>query len=112
MTQTSQALTLFQKIWNSHVVLQEPGAPAVLYIDRHLVHEVTSPQAFTGLRARGLKVRRPERTTATVDHAIPTRAQMNGQTPDRLFYADELCRKQIAQLASSCAICLRHNSSA
>ena len=50
--------TLFDKIWDSHVVAQEPGSPAVLYIDLHLVHEVTSPQAFTGLRGRGLKVRR------------------------------------------------------
>ena len=80
MTQLRQALTLFQKIWNSHVVAQEPGSPAVLYIDLHLVHEVTSPQAFTGLRARGLKVRRPDRTTATVDHGIPTRVLRDGGT--------------------------------
>ena len=65
--------TLLQKIWDSHVVAQEEGAPAVLYIDRHLVHEVTSPQAFTGLRARKLRVRRPDLTTATADHSIPTR---------------------------------------
>ena len=69
----TQPQTLFHKIWNSHVVAQQPGSPAVLYVDLHLVHEVTSPQAFTGLRARGLKVRRPERTFATMDHAIPTR---------------------------------------
>ncbi len=103
MTQNSQALTLFQKIWNSHVVIQEPGAPAVLYIDRHLVHEVTSPQAFTGLKARGLKVRRPDRTTATVDHGIPTRVQANGNKTDRLFYADEQSRKQIIQMETNCA---------
>jgi 3-isopropylmalate/(R)-2-methylmalate dehydratase large subunit len=102
MTQTSQALTLFQKIWNSHIVVQEPGAPSVLYIDRHLVHEVTSPQAFSGLRARGIQVRRPDRTTATVDHAIPTRVQVTGATADRLYYADEMCRKQIAQLETNC----------
>src|SRR5262245_22537497 len=65
--------TLFEKIWNKHVVTQEPGAPAVLYVDAHLVHEVTSPQAFAMLRERGLPVRRPERTFATMDHAIPTR---------------------------------------
>lgn len=59
---TGQARTLFQKIWDAHVVAQEPGSPAVLYIDRHLVHEVTSPQAFAGLKARGLPVRRPDRT--------------------------------------------------
>jgi 3-isopropylmalate/(R)-2-methylmalate dehydratase large subunit len=69
--------TLFQKIWDSHVVAQQPGAPAILYIDRQLVHEVTSPQAFTGLRARGLKVRRPDRTVATEDHSIPTRTAGN-----------------------------------
>jgi 3-isopropylmalate/(R)-2-methylmalate dehydratase large subunit len=65
--------TLFEKVWNAHVVSQDPGAPAVLYIDAHLVHEVTSPQAFAELRTRGLKVRRPDKTFATMDHAIPTR---------------------------------------
>ena len=65
--------TLFEKVWNAHVVSQDPAAPAVLYIDAHLVHEVTSPQAFAELRARGLPVRRPEKTFATMDHAIPTR---------------------------------------
>ena len=64
--------TLFEKIWNSHVVTQEPDSPAMLYIDLHLVHEVTSPQAFTVLRERGLKVRRPDKTVATMDHSIPT----------------------------------------
>jgi 3-isopropylmalate/(R)-2-methylmalate dehydratase large subunit len=64
--------TLFEKVWDSHIVSQQPDSPAVLYIDLHLVHEVTSPQAFTGLRQRGLKVRRPERTVATMDHSIPT----------------------------------------
>ncbi|MFN8446979.1 MAG: 3-isopropylmalate dehydratase large subunit [Caldilineaceae bacterium] len=65
--------TLFEKVWDRHVVSQDPGAPAVLYIDAHLVHEVTSPQAFAMLRERGLKVRRPDKTFATMDHAIPTR---------------------------------------
>ncbi len=65
--------TLFEKVWDAHVVAQDEGAPAVLYIDAHLVHEVTSPQAFSMLRERGLPVRRPERTFATMDHAIPTR---------------------------------------
>ncbi len=64
--------TLFEKIWDAHVVKQDEGAPAILYIDLHLVHEVTSPQAFTEIRNRGLKVRRPDRTVATVDHSIPT----------------------------------------
>jgi len=67
------ARTLFDKIWDAHVVIDEPGCPALLYIDLHLVHEVTSPQAFDGLRRRGLKVRRPERTLATMDHITPTR---------------------------------------
>ena len=66
--------TLFEKVWDAHVVSQEPGAPVVLYIDAHLIHEVTSPQAFSMLRERNLKVRRPDRTFATMDHAIPTRS--------------------------------------
>jgi 3-isopropylmalate/(R)-2-methylmalate dehydratase large subunit len=65
--------TLFEKVWDAHVVAEDPGAPVVLYIDAHLVHEVTSPQAFAELRERGLKVRRPDKTFATMDHAIPTR---------------------------------------
>jgi len=90
--------TLFQKIWDAHVVAEEPGCPAVLYVDLHLVHEVTSPQAFAGLRARGLAVRRPDRTAATVDHGVPTRS-LEG---DRLAYADELSRRQINQLEENC----------
>ncbi|MFI5042962.1 MAG: aconitase family protein, partial [Acidimicrobiales bacterium] len=65
-----QPRTLVDKIWDEHVVSEEPGAPSVLAIDLHLVHEVTSPQAFTGLRSRGLAVRHPERTVATADHSI------------------------------------------
>ncbi len=65
--------TLFEKVWDTHVVAQDPGAPAILYIDAHLIHEVTSPQAFSMLRERGLQVRRPDKTFATMDHAIPTR---------------------------------------
>ena len=64
--------TMFQKIWDAHVVHQEPGAPALIYIDLHLVHEVTSPQAFEGLRLAGRSVRRPDLTVATVDHNTPT----------------------------------------
>ncbi len=93
--------TLFHKIWDSHVVAQQPGSPAVLYVDLHLVHEVTSPQAFTGLRARGLKVRRPDRTAATVDHSIPTIA-LDGDQFSRLNFADELGRKQIEMFEANC----------
>src|SRR5208337_3361468 len=64
--------TLFEKIWESHVVREAPGEPALLYVDLHLVHEVTSPQAFEGLRAAGRKVRSLERTFATLDHNVPT----------------------------------------
>ena len=84
-------LTLFQKVWNSHIVAQEKDSPAVLYVDLHLVHEVTSPQAFTGLRTRGLKVRRPEKTVATLDHCIPTH-------DPSLPILDEIAAKQIAQM--------------
>jgi 3-isopropylmalate/(R)-2-methylmalate dehydratase large subunit len=88
------ARTLFQKIWDAHVVAEEPDCPAVLYIDLHLVHEVTSPQAFTGLKKRGLQVHRPDLTVATIDHGVPTRS-IGG---DRLAYADEEIRKQIHQI--------------
>ncbi len=64
--------TLFDKIWESHIVLQETDSPAILFIDLHLVHEVTSPQAFNGLREKGLSVRSPERTLATMEHSTPT----------------------------------------
>jgi 3-isopropylmalate/(R)-2-methylmalate dehydratase large subunit len=83
--------TILEKIWDSHVVTQQPDSPAILYIDLHLVHEVTSPQAFTGLRQRGLKVRRPERTVATMDHSIPT-------TPLNVPITDELGAAQIKQM--------------
>src|ERR671927_1216848 len=64
--------TLFDKLWDGHVVREQAGEPALLYIDLHLVHEVTSPQAFDGLRAAGRVVRRPDRTMATEDHNVPT----------------------------------------
>ncbi len=83
--------TLFEKVWESHVVAQETDSPAILYIDLHLIHEVTSPQAFTGLRQRGLKVRRPERTLATMDHSIPT-------IPLSVPISDPLAAAQIKQM--------------
>ena len=91
----SQPKTLFQKIWDSHVVTQELDSPAILYIDLHLVHEVTSPQAFTGLRARGLKVRQAGKTVATADHSTPT------HNPARPV-ADEMAARQIHQLEANC----------
>lgn len=87
--------TLFDKIWDAHVVLQEPNSPAILYIDLHLIHEVTSPQAFAGLRARNLRVRRPDKTFATLDHSIPT-------DPRAFPIADEIAAKQVAQLEANC----------
>src|SRR5512132_1496878 len=87
--------TIIQKVWDAHVVHEQPGAPTLLYIDLHLVHEVTSPQAFQGLRERGLKVRRPGRTVATVDHSIPT-------TDRSLPIADPIAANQIAQLEKNC----------
>src|SRR2546428_3440207 len=67
------AKTLYEKIWDNHVVYEEPGKPSLLYIDRHLIHEGTSPQAFSGLRAEGRKVRRPDLTFAVMDHSVPTK---------------------------------------
>jgi len=88
--------TLFEKIWDAHVVAQEPDSPAILYIDLHLIHEVTSPQAFSGLRQRGLKVRRPERTLATLDHSIPT-------TPPEESFIEPLAAAQIRKLEENAA---------
>jgi 3-isopropylmalate/(R)-2-methylmalate dehydratase large subunit len=88
--------TLLQKIWDSHVIAEQPASPAVLYIDLHLVHEVTSPQAFTGLRQRGLKVRRPDKTLATMDHSIPT-------TPIEVPIADAMAAAQIKQMETNAA---------
>ena len=92
---TQHMKTLSQKIWDAHVVHQEPGAPSLLYIDLHLVHEVTSPQAFSGLRERGLKVRRPDRTLGTVDHSIPT-------TDRQLPILDPIAAKQVTQFEENC----------
>jgi 3-isopropylmalate/(R)-2-methylmalate dehydratase large subunit len=96
----SQPKTLFQKIWDSHVVAHERGAPAVLYIDLHLVHEVTSPQAFTGLRQKGLRVRRPDRTIATMDHSTPTTGL--GNDPLSLPIVDEMADRQLRQMRANC----------
>ena len=90
------ARTLVDKIWDDHVVGDEPGAPTVLSIDLHLVHEVTSPQAFTGLRARGLRVRRPGQTVATADHSIPTHDRS-------LPIADAMAAAQVQMLTDNCS---------
>ncbi|MDI3257581.1 MAG: 3-isopropylmalate dehydratase large subunit [Kyrpidia sp.] len=87
--------TLFDKIWERHVVDEEPGKPPLLYIDLHLVHEVTSPQAFEGLRLAGRKVRRPDLTFAVVDHNVPT-------TDRNLPIADPVAAEQIETLARNC----------
>lgn len=88
---TNQPQTIIDKIWNNHVVAQEPESPALLYIDLHLVHEVTSPQAFSSLRERGLSVRRPQQTVATIDHSVPT-------TPLDVPIFDTMAAAQIAQM--------------
>ena len=95
MTQSDSPRTLLDKIWDEHVVYQPDSGPVILYIDLHLVHEVTSPQAFEGLRLTNRPVRRPNRTLATPDHNVPT--------SDRsLPIADPISRKQIETLRSNC----------
>jgi 3-isopropylmalate/(R)-2-methylmalate dehydratase large subunit len=89
------AKTMFEKIWESHVVREEPGRPSLIYVDLHLIHEVTSPQAFEGLRLSGRKVRRPDLTVATVDHAIPT-------TDHNLPIEDPIAKKQLDYMARNC----------
>ncbi|WP_433939288.1 3-isopropylmalate dehydratase large subunit [Paenibacillus lautus] len=86
--------TMFEKIWDNHVIHQEEGKPGILYIDLHLVHEVTSPQAFEGLRLSGRKVRRPELTFATMDHNVPTK--------DRYNITDPISKQQIDTLTKNC----------
>ena len=87
--------TLFDKIWDSHVVQSVENGPDILFIDRHFIHEVTSPQAFNGLRKRGISVLMPERTLATADHNIPTKDQ---DKPIK----DELSRNQVDRLTENC----------
>jgi 3-isopropylmalate/(R)-2-methylmalate dehydratase large subunit len=96
----SEPRTLFEKVWDAHVVRPAtPETPAVVYIDLHLVHEVTSPQAFQELRARGLKLRRPDRTLATMDHAIPTDF---GGDPSRIVIRDPQAAAQVKALEQNC----------
>ncbi len=93
----SEAKTLFEKVWEQHVVAEPKGEPTLLYIDLQLVHEVTSPQAFEGLRLAGRRVRRPDRTIATVDHNVPTTIE------GRLHIVDQIAATQIATLRKNCA---------
>src|SRR5688572_32742667 len=95
MVATNTPRTIIDKIWDAHVVRAEPGQQTILYIDRHLVHEVTSPQAFEGLRLAGRKVRRPELTVAVPDHNVPT-------TDRRLPIADPIAKQQIDTLRNNC----------
>src|SRR5690348_10157782 len=88
--------TLFEKIWDEHVVLQEYGKPDLLYIDLHLVNEVTSPQAFDGLRQAGRRVRRPDLTLATVDHNVPT-------TFPRVDISDPISARQVDAMRRNCS---------
>jgi 3-isopropylmalate/(R)-2-methylmalate dehydratase large subunit len=89
--------TLFEKVWEQHVVAEPAGEPTLLYIDLQLLHEVTSPQAFEGLRLTGRKVRRPDRSVATVDHNVPTTKE------GRLHIVDQIAALQIATLRKNCA---------
>ena len=92
----SKPKTLFDKVWDAHLVRAAEGEPTLLYIDLHLVHEVTSPQAFEGLRLAGRKVRRTDLTFATIDHNIPT------TTDERLIIKDQIAAQQIATLRKNC----------
>ena len=87
--------TLFEKIWNKHIVSKIDGGPSVFYIDRHFIHEVTSPQAFTGLNKRGIKALRPKQVVATPDHNVPTIDQ-------HLPIKEELSRLQVETLKQNC----------
>ncbi len=87
--------TLFEKIWQDHIVYEEKGRPTLIWIDRHLVHEVTSPQAFEGLRSAGRRIRRPDLTFATVDHNVPT-------TDRSIPIQDSVSKKQMEALARNC----------
>src|ERR1700761_415276 len=99
MADTVQKLaprTMFEKVWENHIVAEPKGEPTILYIDLHLIHEVTSPQAFEGLRLAGRKVRRPDRCVATVDHNVPT------LLAERFNILDQIAAKQISTLRENC----------
>src|SRR5690242_19574373 len=91
-----QHKTLYDKVWTSHVVVPSREAPSIIYIDLHLIHEVTSPQAFATLRQRGLRVRRPDLTVATADHSIPTISR-------NLSNVHAEAQRQVHELERNCA---------
>jgi len=98
MSTNTTPRTLFEKVWQQHVVAEPKGEPTILYIDLQLVHEVTSPQAFEGLRLAGRKLRHPERHIATVDHNVPTTS-----VQDRLVITDQIANAQVQALRKNCA---------
>ena len=98
MSNATTPRTLFEKVWQQHVVTEPAGEPTILYIDLQLVHEVTSPQAFEGLRIAGRKLRHPERHIATVDHNVPTTS-----VQDRLVIADQIANAQVNAVRKNCA---------
>ena len=89
--------TMYEKIWDSHLVVDAAGQAPLIYVDRHLMHEVTSPQAFEGLRLSGRKVRNPHSILATMDHCVPTK---NRDLP----IADPIAKKQIETMAENCRV--------
>src|SRR6185295_17259382 len=91
-----QPKTLYDKIWDSHIVVPETDAPAIIFVDLHLIHEVTSPQAFDELRARKLRMRRPDLTLGTADHSIPTTTRVLVASDDQLAY------DQVKKLDANC----------
>ena len=97
-TTNRQPRTMFEKVWQNHVVAEPAGEPTIIYIDLQLVHEVTSPQAFDGLRLAGRKLRRADRHIATVDHNVPTTS-----VQDRLVIADQISAAQVNALRKNCA---------
>ena len=101
MAEERRPRTLFDKVWDAHLVRAEtPDAPAILYVDLHLVHEVTSPQAFAALREHGLRVRRPDRTLATMDHSTPT---LPRRADGRWPFVDAQAEAQVRQLERNAA---------
>src|SRR5438132_366415 len=94
-TKSTKPRTLFEKIWDSHIVAQEKDKPAIIYVDLHMIHEVTTPQAFTRMRMRNVGVKAPHRTIATIDHAAPT-TNIDKPSPN------EMAQKMIEAMRKNC----------